>query len=135
MYFLSKASSNNAGTIKTIKPKIFIINLNPNLLPSKGMMVSHNCLCWYYIKICKGLLSKTEIMLFAVKLENNSQDKIEISLSALLFISWFCFKECLRSNSIFFFWFSLMRLVIYGTCLWFCQSWSFYPLFCTLKVI
>lgn len=91
------------GTRKTIKPKIFIINLNPNLLPSKGMMVSHNCLCWYYIKICKGLLSKTEIMLFAVKLENNSQDKIEISLSALLFISWFCFQECLRSNSIFFF--------------------------------
>lgn len=90
-YFSSRACSDNAGSRKTIKPKIIIINLNPRILPSKAMIMCHNCLYLYYIKMCKGLLSKTEFMLLAVKLENVSQDRICTSLSVWLFISCFCF--------------------------------------------
>lgn len=58
---------------KTIKPKIIIINLNPRMLASKGTVMCHNdCLYPYYIKMCKNVLSKTEFMLFAVKLESIS---------------------------------------------------------------
>lgn len=54
----------------------------------------HNCLYFYCIQLCKGLLSQTE---FAVKLEENiSQEKVD----ALFFMSWFYFMEFLRSNSI-----------------------------------
>lgn len=49
-------------------------------------MCHNNYLYLYYIKMYKGLLSKSEFMLFAVKLENISQDKIYPSLSVLLFL-------------------------------------------------
>ena len=56
----------------------------------------HNCLSLFYIKMCKSVLSKTEFMLFAVKLENISQDKNVCFYILVLF----------QGNSIFF-WFDL----------------------------
>lgn len=103
----------NAGRRKTIKPKIIIINLNPRTLPSKWMIMCHNYFYLYFIKMCKGLSSKTEFVLFAVKLENISQDKMYTSLSVLLFIA--C---VLRKDQIPFF----SDLILWG------QLFTFYDI-------